>query len=47
MHQALGSSLDAVLTHEMAVQRRLSRTEDVKEGIAAFLEKREPVYKGR
>jgi 2-(1,2-epoxy-1,2-dihydrophenyl)acetyl-CoA isomerase len=47
MHQALGSGLDAVLTHEMDVQRRLSRTEDVKEGIAAFLEKREPVYKGR
>jgi len=47
MHLALGSSLDAVLTHEMNVQRRLSRTEDVKEGIAAFLEKREPVYKGR
>ena len=47
MHHALGSSLDAVLTHEMDVQRRLSRTEDVKEGIAAFLEKREPVYKGR
>lgn len=47
MHQALGSSLDAVLTHEMDVQRRLGRTEDVKEGISAFLEKREPVYKGR
>ncbi|MGE0684277.1 MAG: enoyl-CoA hydratase/isomerase family protein [Candidatus Binatia bacterium] len=47
MHQALGSGLDDVLTHEMDVQRRLSRTEDVKEGIAAFLEKREPVYKGR
>jgi 2-(1,2-epoxy-1,2-dihydrophenyl)acetyl-CoA isomerase len=47
MHQALGSGLDAVLTHEMDVQRRLSRTEDVKEGITAFLEKRDPVYKGR
>jgi len=47
MHQALGSSLDAVLTLEMDAQRRLSRTEDVKEGIAAFLEKRDPVYKGR
>ena len=47
MHLALGSSLDAVLTHEMDVQRRLGRTEDVKEGISAFLEKREPVYKGR
>jgi 2-(1,2-epoxy-1,2-dihydrophenyl)acetyl-CoA isomerase len=47
MHQALGDGLDSVLTHEMDVQRRLSRTEDVKEGIAAFLEKREAVYKGR
>lgn len=47
MHLALSNSLDAVLTHEMDVQRRLGRTEDVKEGIAAFLEKREPVYKGR
>jgi 2-(1,2-epoxy-1,2-dihydrophenyl)acetyl-CoA isomerase len=47
MHMALSNSLDSVLTHEMDVQRRLGRTEDVKEGIAAFLEKREPVYKGR
>lgn len=47
MHQALGSSLDSVLTYEMDSHRRLSRTEDVKEGIAAFLEKRDPVYKGR
>lgn len=47
MHAALGSSLDTVLTYEMDVQRQLGRTEDVKEGITAFLEKREPVYKGR
>ncbi len=47
MHLALSNSLDTVLTHEMDVQRRLGRTEDVKEGISAFLEKREPVYKGR
>ncbi|MBI3301214.1 MAG: enoyl-CoA hydratase/isomerase family protein [Deltaproteobacteria bacterium] len=47
IHHALGSSLDEVLTREMAEQRRMSRTEDVREGIAAFLEKREPVYKGR
>jgi 2-(1,2-epoxy-1,2-dihydrophenyl)acetyl-CoA isomerase len=47
IHQALGSNLDTVLTREMAEQRRMTRTEDVREGIAAFLEKREPVYKGK
>lgn len=47
MHRALGSDLETTLTHEMAVQRGLTRTEDVKEGVAAFLDKREPVYKGR
>jgi len=47
IHQALSNSLDTVLAYEMDVQRRLGRTEDVKEGITAFLEKREPVYKGR
>jgi 2-(1,2-epoxy-1,2-dihydrophenyl)acetyl-CoA isomerase len=47
IHRALGSSLDEVLTHEMAEQRRMGRTEDFREGVAAFLAKREPVYKGR
>lgn len=47
MHKALGGNLAEVLTYEMAEQRRLTRSEDVREGIAAFLEKREPVYKGR
>jgi 2-(1,2-epoxy-1,2-dihydrophenyl)acetyl-CoA isomerase len=47
LHRALHEPLDAVLTYEMAEQRRLSRTADAREGIAAFLEKREPVYKGR
>lgn len=47
LHRALDSRLGEVLTFEMAGQRRLIRTEDVREGIAAFLEKREPVYKGR
>jgi 2-(1,2-epoxy-1,2-dihydrophenyl)acetyl-CoA isomerase len=46
-HRALASSLDDALTYEMTEQRRLSRTEDVREGITAFLEKREPVYKGK
>lgn len=47
LHRALEQPVEAVLSYEMAEQRRLSRTEDVREGIAAFLEKREPVYKGR
>jgi 2-(1,2-epoxy-1,2-dihydrophenyl)acetyl-CoA isomerase len=47
IHRALGSSLDEVLTYEMAEQRRMGRTEDFREGVAAFLAKREPVYKGR
>jgi len=47
IHKALTSTLDDTLTLEMNEQRRISKTEDCREGIAAFLEKREPVYKGK
>jgi len=47
VHHALGASLDAVLAAELATVKRLVRTEDVREGIASFLEKREPVFRGR
>ena len=47
MHKALNSGLDEVLTYEMETQRRMIQTEDVREGLAAFLEKRDPVYKGQ
>lgn len=47
LHKALNSDLDEILTYEMDQQRRMVQTEDVREGLAAFLEKREPVYKGK
>ena len=47
LHRALGKGLDEVLTYEMAEQRRMVRTADFKEGLAAFLEKREPHYTGK
>jgi 2-(1,2-epoxy-1,2-dihydrophenyl)acetyl-CoA isomerase len=47
VHRALGAGLDQVLTEELATVKRLVRTEDVREGIASFLEKRDPVFRGR
>ncbi len=47
VHKAFESSLEGVLTYEMAEQRRLSRTEDFREGLRAFLQRRQPVYKGK
>ncbi len=47
IHHALDAGLGDVLTAEMAEQRKLLQSEDVKEGIRAFREKRDPVYTGR
>jgi 2-(1,2-epoxy-1,2-dihydrophenyl)acetyl-CoA isomerase len=47
VHRALGAGLDEVLADELATVKRLVRTEDVREGIASFLEKRDPVFRGR
>ena len=47
VHRALGAGLGEVLADELTTVKRLVRTEDVREGIASFLEKRDPVFRGR
>ncbi|MFC6885235.1 MULTISPECIES: enoyl-CoA hydratase/isomerase family protein [Actinomadura] len=43
----LETGLAAALTREQQALSWLSTTEDAREGVAAFLEKREPVFRGR
>jgi len=47
VHEAMNQPLEDTLRSELAVVRRLARTEDVHEGVASFLEKRPPVFRGR
>lgn len=44
---AAASTLEAALDYEADLQELAGRTEDHKEGVAAFLAKRTPEYKGR
>ena len=44
---AYGSTLEDQLEREAQLQAAATRTEDFAEGVAAFLEKREPSFKGR
>jgi enoyl-CoA hydratase/carnithine racemase len=45
--RALDAGLDEVLENERFHQQDIFRTEDFKEGVAAFLEKRAAIYQGR
>src|SRR5262249_55051547 len=47
VHDSMNGTLDDTLRDELAVVRRLARSEDVHEGVTAFLEKRPPVFRGR
>ena len=47
LNKALTSDLDTLLDYEATIQEVASQTEDHREGLAAFLEKRKAVFKGK
>jgi 2-(1,2-epoxy-1,2-dihydrophenyl)acetyl-CoA isomerase len=47
MHASAGNSLDAQLELERDLQREAGFSEDYREGVAAFMQKRKPGYKGK
>ncbi|TYP94728.1 2-(1,2-epoxy-1,2-dihydrophenyl)acetyl-CoA isomerase [Fodinibius salinus] len=47
MNQSLSNNLDEHLEVEADLQTRAGKTDDYKEGVQAFLEKRKPDYKGK
>ena len=47
MNRSLSTDLDALLTYEAAIQEIASRTDDHREGVSAFLEKRAAVFTGK
>jgi 2-(1,2-epoxy-1,2-dihydrophenyl)acetyl-CoA isomerase len=47
MHASGGNSLDAQLDLERDLQREAGFSDDYREGVAAFLGKRKPVFKGK
>jgi 2-(1,2-epoxy-1,2-dihydrophenyl)acetyl-CoA isomerase len=47
IHASAGNSLDAQLDLERDLQRQAGFSEDYREGVAAFMQKRKPSYKGK
>ena len=47
IHRGMDASIDDGLAIEEAAFARIVPTDDTKEGVAAFVEKREPAYQGR
>jgi 2-(1,2-epoxy-1,2-dihydrophenyl)acetyl-CoA isomerase len=46
-NKAMDSTLVEAMEYEALLQEIASRTEDYREGVAAFLEKRPPMFKGK
>ncbi len=47
LNKSLASDLDALLEYEAVIQEIASNTDDYREGVKAFLEKREAKFKGK
>jgi len=47
LHESIANTLPVQLALEQKAMHELGQSEDYREGVTAFLEKREPVFKGR